>query len=192
LMSDLSLPRAANLSAASAQTAFLLCAATLLCAVFLQKIALPGTDGLFPLNLFIFPALTLLAFVFGVIEINAPAFACYALLILAGAVSAAISPSNHVSALSLGFLLVVQFPLAFRLIHSEFPYRRLFHAELSAWGESPMWWKILIVVLLLQIPLGILVGRFIKLGNPSNERQTIWTKRARERIGRLTRRFTGS
>ena len=55
-----------------------------------------------------------------------------------------------------------------------------------------MWWKILIVVLLLQIPLGILVGRFIKLGNPSNERQTIWTKKAWERIGRLTRRFTGS
>jgi hypothetical protein len=59
-------------------------------------------------------------------------------------------------------------------------------------GESPMWWKILIVVLLLQIPLGILVGRFIKLGNPSTELQTIWTKKAREQIGRLARRFTGS
>jgi hypothetical protein len=54
-----------------------------------------------------------------------------------------------------------------------------------------MWWKILIVILLLQIPLGILVGRFIKLGNPSIEQQTIWTKKVRERIGRLARRFTG-
>ena len=55
-----------------------------------------------------------------------------------------------------------------------------------------MGWKILILVLLLQIPLGILVGRVIKLGNPSNERQTIWTKKAREQIGRMARRFTGS
>jgi hypothetical protein len=28
--------------------------------------------------------------------------------------------------------------------------------------------------------------------NPSTERQTIWTKKAREQIGRLARRFTGS
>jgi hypothetical protein len=55
-----------------------------------------------------------------------------------------------------------------------------------------MWWKILTVVLLLQVPLGILVARFIKVGNPSTERQTIWTKKAREQIGRLARRFTGS
>jgi hypothetical protein len=55
-----------------------------------------------------------------------------------------------------------------------------------------MWWTILIVVLLLQIPLGILVGRFIKLGNPSAEQQTIWGKKAREQIGRLTRRFIGA
>jgi hypothetical protein len=35
-----------------------------------------------------------------------------------------------------------------------------------------MWWKIIIIVLLLQIPLGIFVGRFIKLDNPTEEEQT--------------------
>jgi len=55
-----------------------------------------------------------------------------------------------------------------------------------------MWWQVLIVFLLLQVVLGILVGRYIKLGNPSAERPTVWREKARERIGRLSRFFTGS
>jgi hypothetical protein len=97
----------------------------LLCSVFLQKIALPGTGGLLPINLFIFPSLTLLAFLFGTLVLNLTAFSWYALFILIGALSGAISTSAHVSPLSLGFLLVVQFPLAFRFASSEFTYQRL-------------------------------------------------------------------
>jgi len=124
-MSDLSLSRPATLSAASAQRAFALCATTLLAAIFLQKIALPGTGGLFPLNLFIFPAVTLLAFSTGLLEVNQPAFFWYTLFVAAGAVSMAVSPSAHVSVLSLGFLLVVQFPLMFRLLPTELSYDRV-------------------------------------------------------------------
>jgi hypothetical protein len=40
--------------------------------------------------------------------------------------------------------------------------------------------KILIVVLLLQLPLGIIVGRFIKLGNPPLSGRQIWRKKARD------------
>jgi hypothetical protein len=50
-----------------------------------------------------------------------------------------------------------------------------------------MWLKLLILFLLLQIPLGILVGRFIKLGNASAEEPISWRKKAYERIGRLAR-----
>jgi hypothetical protein len=71
------------------------------------------------------PALTMLAFVFGTIEINLSAFAWYTLFILAGVGSMIASPSGQVSALSLGLLLVVQFPLIFRLVPSEFSYRQL-------------------------------------------------------------------
>jgi len=55
-----------------------------------------------------------------------------------------------------------------------------------------MWWKVLIAILFLQIALGVIVGRFIKLSNPTREQQTVWKNRARERIGRLARRLTGS
>jgi hypothetical protein len=59
-------------------------------------------------------------------------------------------------------------------------------------GERPMWWEILIVFLILQVVLGILVGRYIKLGNPSAEQPTVWRKKARDRLGRLARFFTSS
>jgi hypothetical protein len=124
-VSDVSLPRTAYPSAAIAQTAFALCAVTLLSSIFLQKIALPGTGGYHPLNLVVFPALTLLAFVLTVIEVNTATFVWYALLVVAGAISLAVSPSAQVSALSLGYLLVVQFPLIFRLVPSEFSHQRL-------------------------------------------------------------------
>jgi len=124
-MTDVSLPRGAALPATRAQAGFVLCALTLLSAVFLQKIALPGTGGQHPLNLFIFPAITLAAFLLGVIEANALALSCYALLVIAGGISAAMSPSSQVSVLSLGYLLVVQFPLVFRLAASEFSHQRL-------------------------------------------------------------------
>jgi hypothetical protein len=55
-----------------------------------------------------------------------------------------------------------------------------------------MWWKLLIAFLFLQIALGVLVGRFIKLSNPTSEKQTVWKNRAREQIGRLARRLKGS
>jgi hypothetical protein len=124
-MSELTLTKATTPSTVSTQFSFALCAFSLLSAIFLQKIALPGTDGLFPLNVFIFPAITALAVVFNMLEINITAFAWYALFVLAGALSIAVSPSAHVSVLSLGLLLVVQFPLVFRLGPSRIAYGRL-------------------------------------------------------------------
>jgi hypothetical protein len=109
----------------AAQRGLALCGFTLLSAVFLQKIALPGTGGLFPLSLLIFPALTAWAFFVGVLEINSAAFIWYALFALMGTLSAALSPSAHVSILSLGFLVVAQLPLAFRCAASEISYPRL-------------------------------------------------------------------
>jgi hypothetical protein len=122
-MADISLARAT--AGPAAQSGFALCALTLLSAVLLQKFALPGTGGIYPLNLFIFPAATAVAFVAGVIEINTAAFIWYAVFVLVGTLSAAMSPSPHVSALSLGFLLVAQFPLVFRCASSEIPYQRV-------------------------------------------------------------------
>jgi hypothetical protein len=37
---------------------FLLCASVLVMAAFFQKIALPGTNGIYPLSLIIFPAVS--------------------------------------------------------------------------------------------------------------------------------------
>jgi len=109
----------------TARLAFALCAFTLLSAVFLQKIALPGTGGIYPLSLFIFPAVTAAAFLAGVLEINTAAFIWYALFVSIGTLSAALSPSPHVSVLSLGFLVVAQLPLVFRSVSSDISYRRV-------------------------------------------------------------------
>src|SRR4051812_44261016 len=100
----------------SAQSAFVLCTVSLLSAVFLQKIALPGTGGIFPLNLLVFPAVTIAAFVAGILEVNTAAFIWYALFALVGSFGAALSSSAHVSVLSLGLLIVAQFPLVFRCV----------------------------------------------------------------------------
>lgn len=108
-----------------AQSVFAICAIALLSSVALQKIALPGTGGLYPLNLLIFPAVTAVGFIAGRLEINTSAFAWYALFIILGAVSTALSPSSHVSALSLGFLVVAQAPLVFRCVATGMPYDRI-------------------------------------------------------------------
>jgi hypothetical protein len=94
-------------------------------AVFLQKIALPGTGGIYPLSLFIFPAVTAAAFFTGILEINTTAFFWYAGFVLMGIISTALSPSPHVSVLSLGFLVVVQLPLVFRCKSPDIPYKRV-------------------------------------------------------------------
>src|SRR5579872_2751837 len=119
------IPLARGLAAPAAQSGFALCGFTLLSAVLFQKIALPGTGGLFPLSLFIFPAATAAAFIVGVLEINTTAFIWYALFVVMGTLSAALSPSSHVSVLSLGFLVVAQLPLVFRCVSSETSYPRL-------------------------------------------------------------------
>ena len=121
-MSEISQARAGVRPAA--QTGFALCAVVLLLEVFLQKIALPGTAGIYPLTLLIFPAVTAAAFVAGVLEINTAAFIWYAAFILVGILSTALSPSPHVSVLSLGFLVVAQLPLVFRCTTSN-PYPRV-------------------------------------------------------------------
>jgi hypothetical protein len=122
-MAQISLTRPTALR--NAQSVFVLCAITLLSATFLQKIALPGTGGIFPLNLLIFPAVTTAAFLAGVIEINTTAFIWYAIFALVGTLSAALSSSPHVSVLSLGFLVVAQFPLVFRCVQPNISYRRV-------------------------------------------------------------------
>jgi hypothetical protein len=122
-MAEISLARAT--AHPTAQSGFALCGATLLAAVFLQKIALPGTGGLYPLSLFIFPAGTTAAFLAGVLEVNTTAFLWYALFALTGTLSTALSPSPHVSVLSLGFLVTAQFPLVFRIARPDFSYRRM-------------------------------------------------------------------
>jgi hypothetical protein len=109
----------------AAQSGFTLCAAVLLLEVFLQKIALPGTGGVYPLSLLIFPAITAAAFVAGLLEVNMPAFLGYAGFILVGVLSTAVSPSPHVSILSLGFLIVAQLPLVFHCKSPDVPYRRV-------------------------------------------------------------------
>jgi hypothetical protein len=124
-MSALTLTKPATPSGVSTQSGFALCAMALLSAVFLQKIALPGTDGILPLNLLLLPAIMGLALAFNLLEINIAAFAWYAMLILVGGLSAALSPSARVSALSLGLLFVVQLPLIFRLAPPSVPYERL-------------------------------------------------------------------
>jgi hypothetical protein len=63
---------------------------------------------------FIFPAVTAVAFLAGVIEINTSAFVWYALFVAMGTLSTALSPSPHVSVLSLGFIVVAQFPYGTR------------------------------------------------------------------------------
>jgi hypothetical protein len=120
-MAEISLVRATP----ATQSGFALCGFALLAAVVLQKIALPGTGGLFPASLLIFPAVTGIAFLVGVLEINTTAFIWYALFVLMGTLSAALSPSPHVSVLSLGFLVVAQLPLVFRCASSEISYPRL-------------------------------------------------------------------
>jgi hypothetical protein len=122
-MAEISVERTSAIP--TAQSGFVLCAATLLCAVLLQKIALPGTGGIYPLSLFMFPAITAAAFLAGVLEINTTAFVWYALFVLMGTLSAALSPSPHVSVLSLGFLVVAQCPLIFRCVSSEISYPRV-------------------------------------------------------------------
>jgi hypothetical protein len=122
-MAEISIARAGAYR--SAQSAFVLCTITLLSAVFLQKIALPGTGGIYPLNLLIFPAVTIAAFVAGILEVNTAAFIWYALFALVGSFSAALSSSSHVSVLSLGFLVVAQFPLVFRCVQPGESYRRV-------------------------------------------------------------------
>lgn len=107
-----------------AEAAFRFCAGTLLAAIFLQKLALPGTGGDLPLNLFLFLAATMSAFVFEVAEINPSALLWYALFVVTGAFSMAVSPSPRASGLSLGLLLLVQLPLVFRMT-SSFPTERL-------------------------------------------------------------------
>jgi hypothetical protein len=116
---------AGAIARSSEQSSFAVCAVTLLCSVFLQKIALPGTGGLYPLNLFVFPAVTAAGFLAGRLEINTAAFIWYALFVSMGAVSAALSPSAHVSVLSLGFLVVAQAPLVFRSTSTGMSYRRI-------------------------------------------------------------------
>ena len=122
-MAEISVARATALP--TAQSGFALCAFTLLSAVLLQKIALPGTGGIYPLSLLIFPVVTTAAFLAGLLEINTTAFIWYALFVLMGTLSAAMSPSPHVSVLSLGFLVVVQFPLVFRCVSSDISYMRV-------------------------------------------------------------------
>jgi hypothetical protein len=109
----------------TARAGFALCGFALLSAVLFQKIALPGTGGLFPASLFIFPAVTGVAFLAGVLEINTNAFIWYALFVLLGTLGATLSLSPHVSVLSLGFLVVAQLPLVFRCASSEISYPRL-------------------------------------------------------------------
>lgn len=96
-MAEISVARATALP--TAQSGFALCAFTLLSAVLLQKIALPGTGGIYPLSLFMFPAVTTAAFLAGLLEINTTAFIWYALFVLIGTLSTALSPSPHVSVL---------------------------------------------------------------------------------------------
>lgn len=122
-MAEISLARAT--AASPAQYGFALCSFTLLSAVFLQKIALPGTGGLFPVTLLIFPGVTTAAFLLGVLEIEMRLFLWYALFVVMATLSAVLSPSPHVSVLSLGFLVVAQLPLAFRCVSSEISYPRL-------------------------------------------------------------------
>jgi hypothetical protein len=109
----------------AAQSGFALCASTLLLEVLLQKIALPSTGGIYPLSLFIFPAVAAAAFLTGVLEVNTVAFIWYAAFIVMGTVSAALSPSSHVSVLSLGFLVVAQLPLIFRCKSPDMSYTRV-------------------------------------------------------------------
>jgi hypothetical protein len=130
-MAEISFARAPATPAA--QYGFALCSVTLLSAAVFQKIALPGTGGLFPLSLFILPAITATAFLAGVLEVNTIAFIWYVLFILIGTLGAAISPSPHVSVLSLGLLVVAQLPLAFRCVSREISYPRLLNF-LSAVG----------------------------------------------------------
>jgi hypothetical protein len=122
-MTEISLAKGAPWSAA--RSGLLLCASVIMLAVFLQKIALPGTGGVYPLSLFIFPAVTAAAFLAGVLEVNTTAFIWYAGFVLIGIISAALSPSPHVSVLSLGFLVVAQLPLVFRCKSPDIPYRRV-------------------------------------------------------------------
>ena len=123
MTSDVALAGAA--ASPAARAGFALCASVLLLEVFLQKIALPGTGGIYPLSLLIFPAITSAAFLAGVLEINTTAFIWYAGFILVGILSAAVSPSPHVSVLSLGFLVVAQFPLVFRCRSPDITYQRV-------------------------------------------------------------------
>jgi hypothetical protein len=122
-MAEISLARAPAWPAV--QSGFALCALVLLLEVLLQKIALPGTGGIYPLSLLIFPGVTAVAFVAGVLEINTSAFIWYAAFVLMGIVSTALSPSSHVSVLSLGFLVVAQLPLIFRCASPDISYRRV-------------------------------------------------------------------
>ena len=119
------IPLAGATARPAAQSGFALCVSVLLLEVFLQKIALPGTGGIYPLSLLIFPAVTAAAFLAGMLEVNTPAFLWYAGFILLGILSAAVSPSPHVSVFSLGFLVVAQLPLVFRCKSSDIPYQRV-------------------------------------------------------------------
>jgi hypothetical protein len=123
LMAEISLSGA--IARTATQSGYALCVSTLLFEVFLQKIALPGTGGIYPLSLLVFPVLTAVAFTTGVLEVNTTAFVWYAAFVLIGIVSAALSPSPHVSVLSLGFLVVAQLPLVFRCTSPDVPYQRM-------------------------------------------------------------------
>ena len=149
----------------AAQSGFALCALTLLSGLLLQKIALPGTGGIYPLSLLMFPAATAVFFVAGVLEINTAAFIWYALFVLMGTLSTAMSLSPHVSGLSFGFLLVAQFPLVFRCASSEIPYQRILNFASTLGCVSAL---IGVLQFAGQFVLGIDVVFFLDMHLPEN------------------------
>lgn len=104
---------------------FSICVLLVLLSVFFQKIALPGSNGILPVSFLGLAGISAAGILLGQLRVSVPTLACYLLFLFLASLSFAISTSGELSVASLGFFMVVQFPLMLRLRPGSFNYSRL-------------------------------------------------------------------
>lgn len=93
--------------------------------VFLQKIAIPGSNGSLPVSLLGLTGASVLGLMTGHLRISTLAFSAYLAFLVIILASYVTSSSPSVSVGSLALLAMVQFPLVLRLAPDTLDYRRL-------------------------------------------------------------------
>jgi hypothetical protein len=113
--------------AASARTGgFVLVAVLLTACIFLQKLALPGTAGVYSLFLAVLPVMAFIGFATGVLTVDLVSGVFFCLFIALAITSYLISDSVALSTDSLLLLILLQAPFVFRLAEGALNAERLF------------------------------------------------------------------